>query len=93
MNKRKRSIENTGARFSTSPKLFGRFSGVAISLLSLPHIHYASCYVEKVLRDQPIKTNEWQLRKWPFGPEKFSGLSRKVVQVPSNNGQSDWFAT
>ena len=34
-----------------------------------------------MLKDWLFKTSDWQLHKWFFGPEKFSGLSRNRLQV------------
>ena len=49
------------------------------------HDHFALCYLENRFKEQFIKTNEWQLRKWLFpGQEGFrdfrwTGPTRKHV--------------
>ena len=42
--------------------------------------YFSFCYLENTLKDRLSKTSGWQFRKWLFGPEKFSGLSRNAPQ-------------
>ena len=84
-------VLTSGARFSKVPKLSGPFSGVTIPFVSQERngfkssnfSYFSFCYLENTLKDRLSKTSGWQFRKWLFGPEKFSGLSR--------NGPLVWF--